>query len=61
MSTFTIKFRCDNAAFGDQDQEIVRILRDIIYRIEGGDSYDKQQTIRDINGNDVGRFGIKRD
>lgn len=67
MTTFTVNIRCDNAAFAEGDgatpesaaPELARILREIAKKIEDGYDYDKFQTIRDINGNDVGRYAIK--
>lgn len=60
--TFTVKFDTDNAAFEDEqgETEIARILRDIADRVESGEYCGKFQTIRDLNGNDVGRF-VHRD
>lgn len=69
MTTFTVNIKCDNAAFANDDgddttpesaaPELARILREIAQKIEDGYDYDKFQTIRDINGNDVGRYAIK--
>lgn len=62
MATFTVKISCDNAAFDEcREQEIARILGAIAERItrEGLTGY--YETIRDINGNDVGRFALKND
>jgi hypothetical protein len=65
--TFTLKVNCDNAAFTEHDYptyasaapELARILREVADKIEGGCQYDFFQTIRDVNGNDVGRFALK--
>ncbi len=67
---FTIKIDCSNDAFmGPRDThptyesaapELARILREIADQIEGGVDYGWLQTIRDINGNDVGRYALKR-
>ena len=65
--TFTVKIDCGNAAFTEHDYptytsaapELARILREIADQIEAGRQYDFFQTIRDINGNDVGRYAIK--
>lgn len=61
--------QCGNAAFvyADEDYpthesaapEIARILREVAARIESGCAYHKCVTIRDANGNDVGRFALK--
>lgn len=61
MTTFTVKFDTDNAAFADggRDAEIVRILRAIADRVEREGCSGFYETIRDINGNDVGRFALK--
>jgi hypothetical protein len=74
MAAFKMFINCDNDAFGEvtydklgrkwRDQiwrvEIARILREIADRVEfkgeGGGFYE---TIRDINGNDCGRFSLK--
>ena len=65
--TFTVKIDCGNAAFTEYDYptytsaapELARILREIADQIEAGRQYDFFQTIRDINGNDVGRYALK--
>ena len=49
---FELKFDTDNAAFEDQ-AEISRILREVADHVDGG---CLSNTIRDINGNNVGRF-----
>lgn len=49
---FELKFDTDNAAFEDNSQ-IGRILREVANHIDGG---CLSNTIRDINGNVVGRF-----
>lgn len=60
MTTFTVKFDCGNAAFDDNlDGEIVRILLSIAARIEGAGLSGFCETIRDVNGNDIGRFALK--
>lgn len=61
MATFTVKFDCDNAAFdqGLRDLEIARILRAIADKIEHQGPSGFFETIRDLNGNDVGRFALK--
>ena len=58
---FTLAIDCDNDAFTPQPhQEIARILRVAAARVET-ESVDCFLTIRDFNGNDVGRFGLKPD
>lgn len=61
MAVFTVKFDTDNAAFedGQRDSEIVRILLSIAARIERDGCSGFCETIRDANGNDVGRFALK--
>lgn len=63
---FFLSITCENAAFGDEDitthsaaPEIARILRKAAEQIEGGIPYDYFQTIRDVNGNDVGAYAFK--
>lgn len=53
MSRFKIVMNVDNSAFEDRF-EVRRILRDIIQKLENGDS---DTTIRDINGNKIGSWG----
>lgn len=57
MSYFTVKIDTDNEAFAYEDgrDEIARILEVIVKRLRTGDDFSKAQTLRDINGNDVGR------
>lgn len=57
---FTLKIDTENAAFDDgQTDEIARILRKIADEVEHGGYYPGQsQTVRDINGNDVGRYKL---
>lgn len=66
--TFTVKIECGNAAFTDEAgnvtndsaaPELARILREIADRIEAGTDYGWFKTIRDVNGNDVGRYALK--
>lgn len=60
MATFTLKVDTDNAAFADDPApELARILRLVAERIEAGDEFHYYQTIRDANGNDVGRYALK--
>lgn len=60
--TFTIKIDTENAAFSPAGPEVARILREIAHDVEaqGILMFDRYQTLRDINGNDVGRAGWKR-
>ena len=56
---FDLWIHLDNAAFQPfPDHEVARILRDVARTIELGAPTDKYQTVRDVNGNDVGRFGL---
>lgn len=57
--TFTLKFDMDNAAFEGGDFEVVRILRAIADRVEREGVPSHYQTVRDANGNDVGRYAAK--
>lgn len=69
MAKFMVNISCNNAVFsntGDANYqsaapELARILRVIADQIENGAPYDFFQTIRDVNGNDVGRYAIKGD
>lgn len=64
---FTVRIDCNNAAFVDYEEatyesaapELARILRKIANDIENGGQFDFFQTIRDVNGNDVGRYALK--
>lgn len=59
---FRLHLNMDNDAFtGDPRNEIARLLRETANRILAGspDAIHWWQTIRDINGNDVGSFAIK--
>jgi hypothetical protein len=62
--TFKVQFNCDNAAFGPDDDgymrdEIARILRDIADKVERKGLSGCWETIRDLNGNDIGAFAYK--
>jgi len=60
MTTFTLKIDTDNDAFTYAGSEVARILREVADQMEGmDDSKTKCQTVRDINGNDVGRYWQK--
>ena len=55
MTTFRIDIDTDNAAFEPApDDEVVRILRALIDRIER-DDLGSEKVLRDYNGNTVGR------
>lgn len=64
---FTVSIDCGNAVFCDADEpttqsaapELARILRKIADDLEAGAPFDFFQTIRDVNGNDVGRYAMK--
>ena len=66
---FTLTIKCEGAAFDDDETgavthesaapELARILRDVAYRIEDGDSFNTFRDCRDINGNVVGKFTMK--
>lgn len=62
--TITIEFTTDNAAFGDdadeRTQEIARILRGVAKKIaDDGIDHTTGFSLRDINGNTVGRFDVQ--
>jgi hypothetical protein len=61
MTTFTVKFDTDNAAFEGLllRQECARILRDIAVKVEDGEGGQFWETILDFNGNDVGRWKLQ--
>lgn len=61
---FTLVFDCDNAAFGDTDQdaqyECARILRELANTVESNTRTDKcYLDIMDINGNTIGSWRLK--
>jgi hypothetical protein len=59
---FNLYIDLQNDAFQQSPEtEIARILRDVADRIEHSTKFDLSmyRTIRDINGNDVGRYAIK--
>ena len=65
---FTLAIKCSGFAFDDETgavthesaaPELARILRDVAYRIESGDSFDTFRNCIDINGNVVGKFTMK--
>jgi len=62
--TFKLYIDIQNDAFQPSPElEIARILRDVADRIEHSTKFDLSlyRTIRDLNGNDVGRYAIKKD
>lgn len=59
-NVFRLYVATDNAAFdSDPRHEVTRILRECADRIEREGVGFPSQTIRDVNGNDVGRYAIK--
>lgn len=63
--TATITINCDNAAFTDHTgHELARILRRLADGVEYldcdsfGTEYNRNLALRDINGNEVGRFTV---
>lgn len=60
MAFFTLKFDTDNAAFDDdRNGEIVRILLSTAAKIESHGLSGFYETVRDVNGNGIGRFALK--
>lgn len=57
---FQLYVHTDNAAFDDQATELARILRLVADKIEQGEDYSMFRTIFDVNGNDVGRWALRR-
>ena len=55
-----LKIGCDNAAFEENPRaEVARILREVADKLDDNPSYaDFYETLRDINGNDVGRVKL---
>lgn len=52
---FTLEIECDNAAFeGDPNEEIARILRDLVDDLEARPAARGTFPLRDSNGNRVG-------
>lgn len=67
---FEFWITCDNAAFGetaaDAEQEVARLLADLAGRVARGDIRNnigrtQYHTLRDVNGNDVGRASFVYD
>ena len=59
---FTLNIRTDNDAFqdGNMDLEVSRILRATADRLERGEIQPgNSATLRDVNGNDVGRAKLE--
>jgi hypothetical protein len=56
--SFTLKFKTDNAAFGDGAgaAEVARILRDVADKVANGRDYG---SVQDINGNTVGDWDLE--
>ncbi len=59
--TFRLEIRTENTAFeGELEKlETARILREVADRLEAGQDFETYRTLRDINGNDVGRAAFK--
>jgi hypothetical protein len=49
-----LTINCDNAAFDERNEEVGRILRDVVGMIESGGVDAGPRTLRDHNGNTVG-------
>ncbi len=58
---FKLTIETDNAAFEEgREEEVARILHDVAKHLETGhDDFTQYRTLRDINGNDVGRAAFK--
>ena len=54
---FVLSITCENDAFQpDAAAEVARILRSVADKLESGaDDFGRYRTLRDSNGNDVGR------
>ena len=53
---FEIYIHTDNAAFDNPPNvEVARILREVANSLDAGEDFHFYETLRDINGNDVGR------
>ncbi len=54
---FTMAISCGNDAFfPDPVPEVARLLREVADRLESGEDASSPLVLRDVNGNDVGRF-----
>lgn len=61
---FKLEFGTDNAAFDDDKKgETGRILQEIAERIAGGDQATGSiiGRIRDVNGNEIGKYELKEE
>lgn len=62
MARFTVTISTENEAFQPSPiEELARILSEISLEIQKCGLSGFYETIFDINGNDVGRFGIKNE
>ena len=55
MKEMKITIKTGNAAFENLEAELGRILRDLADRLE---AYDSPESLRDINGNNVGSVWV---
>ena len=55
---FTLTIDCGNAAFDDEGHELARILHELADSVAypGNGMQEAKDTLRDINGNKVGRW-----
>ena len=59
---FRLTVDIEGAAFADNPApEVARILRAVAEDLERGGDYDFFRTLRDVNGNDVGRARMRRE
>jgi hypothetical protein len=59
MSSFSLEFKCDGAAFVDDPQrEVARILRLVAQKVIAGET---EQAVHDVNGNNVGEWNLEID
>ena len=64
---FKLEINCDNATFYDENgdisysPEVARILRSLADAVERNATVSFDATLKDINGNPVGRATIVRD
>ena len=55
---FKLSIETDNAAFGEMPEiEVIRILKETIILLEQG--FD-EQTLHDVNGNNVGKYTLNK-
>ena len=60
MTTFKLEIKCDNAAFADYPgEEIAQILKDLADKVEDYADFDFEFTLRDSNGNKVGKAWVE--